>query len=635
MKINDVYFMINPLNEDELLSKIDLKQLDYGLQEGTFLILKIKSTPKKELSLNMLLENSKQEEIFCSLFNYEEEFNIKNDYDITIKFAIGNYVIIINPYFKNYSEALYGFHITNPKEFVLFNNFSDLVNYINKFKLPSIDLTENSYKNNKNKENTILMAKTYFLSKSFKKTLNFCENVLKQNPDFTEIINIKLKSLLKCRKFNEAFEYFNENKNKIINYEQMKKNLEEKQKNLKGEFNLYEMLKTELNKFYQDSADYINPKIEITKDEEKGIKIIAKEKINKSELICANKAMFFLRPEEISVENEYNFQKKLFKISDKIPEEFPEIFTLYDGNNKHLNINQRASQNKHLKKEKLANIIKYNSFDAFRFFFMNKFIGTGIYYFSSFFNHSCVSNSFTFPIGDFLFVYAKRNIEINEEITINYIPSENLYKIRKDYCNEKNFVCNCDLCKNEKKSENNKNTIELNNYIENVILSKESNKLENFIKEKGKDFFINFLNNNNFSDFEIKIGYFFYSKKLLIFDEEYSKELILKGIEMCKNDFNFELNFILLYYLYFFRKIDQKNMNILKEQIKNIIRKNMTKDEKFIDLYCENSDFFKNEDEFNKIFNQQKIKMNQNLQNNFFTFFILMVTFIICYFLKK
>ena len=57
MKINDVYFIINPLNEDELLSKIDLKQLDYGLQEGTFLILKIKSTPKKEYSLNMLLEN--------------------------------------------------------------------------------------------------------------------------------------------------------------------------------------------------------------------------------------------------------------------------------------------------------------------------------------------------------------------------------------------------------------------------------------------------------------------------------------------------------------------------------------------------------------------------------------------------
>jgi hypothetical protein len=104
---------------------------------------------------------------------------------------------------------------------------------------------------------------------------------------------------------------------------------------------------------------------------------------------------------------------------------------------------------------------------------------------------------------------------------------------------------------------------------------------------------------------------------------------------MSKNDFNFELNFTLLYYLYFFRKVDQKNMNILKEQIKNFIRKNMTNDEKFIDLYCESSDFFKNEDDFTKIFNQQKIKMTKNLQNNFFTFFILMVTFIICYFLKK
>ena len=347
MKINDVYYIINPLNEDELLSKIELKQLDYGLQEGNFLILKIKSLQKKNISLNFLLENLNQEEIFCSLFNYEQEFNIKNDYDIINKFSIGKFVIIINPYFKNYSESLFGLNIKNPKEFVLFNNFSEMVNYINKFKLNSIDLTENSYKNNKNDENTILMAKTYFLSKSYKKTIKFCENVLEKNPNFNEIINIKLKSLIKIRNFKSAFEYLNKNQSKISNFEEIKNFLLEKEKNQNGIFNLFEMLKTEKTNFYQNSADFINSKCEISFSFEKGIKILAKEKISKAELICANKAIFFLRPEEISIENEYNFQKKLLKNIEKIPEEFPEIFQLFDGNNKHLNLNQRKNQNKH------------------------------------------------------------------------------------------------------------------------------------------------------------------------------------------------------------------------------------------------------------------------------------------------
>ena len=61
----------------------------------------------------------------------------------------------------------------------------------------------------------------------------------------------------------------------------------------------------------------------------------------------------------------------------------------------------------------------------------------------------------------------------------------------------------------------------------------------------------------------------------------------------------------------------------------------MTNDEKFINFYCENSDFFNDEDDFKKIINQQKIKITQNFQNNFITFIILTITFIICYLLKK
>ena len=96
------------------------------------------------------------------------------------------------------------------------------------------------------------MAKTYFLSKSYKKTIKFCENVLEKNPNFNEIINIKLKSLIKIRKFKDAFEYLNENKSKILNYEEIKLFLLEKEKNQNGNFNLFEMLKTEKTNFYQN-----------------------------------------------------------------------------------------------------------------------------------------------------------------------------------------------------------------------------------------------------------------------------------------------------------------------------------------------------------------------------------------------
>ena len=53
------------------------------------------------------------------------------------------------------------------------------------------------------------------------------------------------------------------------------------------------MLSEEKKNFFLNNGDYINSKLEISFDEKKGIKIIAKEDIQKGEYILVEKAKYF------------------------------------------------------------------------------------------------------------------------------------------------------------------------------------------------------------------------------------------------------------------------------------------------------------------------------------------------------
>ena len=59
-----------------------------------------------------------------------------------------------------------------------------------------------------------------------------------------------------------------------------------------GKFNIKQILIDEKEKFFLDNGDYINPKLEISYDSVKGIKIIAKEDINIGEYIIRKSNLY-------------------------------------------------------------------------------------------------------------------------------------------------------------------------------------------------------------------------------------------------------------------------------------------------------------------------------------------------------
>lgn len=62
-------------------------------------------------------------------------------------------------------------------------------------------------------------------------------------------------------------------------------------------------------------------------------------------------------------------------------------------------------------------------------------------------NHSCVPNCARSFMGDMMIIRAVRDIEIDEELTHQYIAPDAVYATRQDkFTQNWNFVCSCKLC---------------------------------------------------------------------------------------------------------------------------------------------------------------------------------------------
>ena len=71
----------------------------------------------------------------------------------------------------------------------------------------------------------------------------------------------------------------------------------------------------------------------------------------------------------------------------------------------------------------------------------------GLWLIPSYFNHSCIGNSFHICIGDMMMIYTRRDINKDEELTLNYLASEQKYSIRLEKCLKTHqFKCDCELC---------------------------------------------------------------------------------------------------------------------------------------------------------------------------------------------
>jgi hypothetical protein len=71
----------------------------------------------------------------------------------------------------------------------------------------------------------------------------------------------------------------------------------------------------------------------------------------------------------------------------------------------------------------------------------------GLWILPSFFNHSCISNTFQIIIGDIMLIYSKLDLNKGEELTLSYVASHLKYSIRNEKLSKcYKFECECELC---------------------------------------------------------------------------------------------------------------------------------------------------------------------------------------------
>ena len=296
------------------------------------------------------------------------------------------------------------------------------------------------------------------------------------------------------------------------------------------------MLLEEEKNFYLNYGDYINPKIEISYDNEKGMKLICKKNnyIKKGELILVEKALVCCKNEEnlekkrliglnLSEINSYKKEEpyqnlemtnELMEKIKKYKEDYKIFFILYDGENKKLNIEERKKiylngGEKRIGFEKFKNIIDSNKYSAIRTILYENKKGFGLWGYTSIFNHSCNPNINYFSIGDFMICFAIKDIKEEEELYTLYINNSSYYSLRQEKCLENwGFYCSCEICSYDKININNNEK----NYFEIALKSfyEIGNNILSHRKMNDKSIiFENFLNKNKYklSSFDLTNGY--------------------------------------------------------------------------------------------------------------------------------
>ena len=376
------------------------------------------------------------------------------------------------------------------------------------------------------------------------------------------------------------------------------------------------MLLEEEKTFYLTYEDYINSKLEITFDKEKGIKIICKKNsfIKKGELVIVEKALVSKKDEEnidkrkilgLNIYDEDNFKKEepyqnlemtneLMEKIKKYKEDYEIFFILYDGDNKNLNIEERKNkylngEEKRIGFEKVKKIIDSSKYSAMRnIFFQNK-KGFGLWGYTSILNHSCNPNINNFSIGDFMICFATKGISGGEELNTLYINNSSCFSLRQSKCiNNWGFSCSCDICIYDKNNINNS----YKKYYEDSFEEFYKNRNDIlFHKEKNEKYllFEKFLdeNKNRLSSFESINGYLqlIYHYGIL---NNYNKckeiSEIISDITEKENYYSFELENLNMIFNFFGYK-DKIVFNYLIKRYEIFVRKNIPiKEDEFKEL---------------------------------------------------
>ena len=471
-------------------------------------------------SIMFLGKDDNEDLVLIAINNFENYYGTKDYKKLNYIFQKGKYILVLEPFYKMFGSGEDGIRIEDPNEIIIFDDkewlkrFIEMENKNDSFNLLQDDSDKNYdilYKEaNKSlsienyttalahfiklksiKPEEIIfdlkIAECYFGIPYYTKVIEKCDEILSNNSNkinindnedshYMNALLLKAKSLIKLKKINKAKNILDENKEIIEKNKNEFKDIEEDIKNrilnIKGQFDFGEIYLKSKESSNLNIGEYINNKLEIKFSSDKGIYIITKEKLHRSELLIVSKALVLSshdknenkKSQYIKYDNpekdEFEKTKALlvyrekedleellsYKISN-YPEDLSELFYLYDGKNKNLNLKERYN-NKTIDLRKIQRIIDFN---AKTLDFKDEPISEGLWYYPSLFNHSCIPNCFYFGFGDVLIIIALNDIEPNSELFINYFHDDMVYDTRQKFTKKfYDFKCHCELCKYEK-----------------------------------------------------------------------------------------------------------------------------------------------------------------------------------------
>lgn len=576
--------------------------------DNTYLKLKISSKICIYNYVIFLGEDENKDFIPISIFDTENyyQLNLDNWEEVEGFFKEGKYILIMNPHYSIYNEMMYettgidGLICLSPNEIILFkdekdlDHFFDLLNkndpenmknigdimIIRKYYEKAIFYYNKAISNEVDPKKSVkiysLLCECYLRYKYYTKGIEYIDKCfdlidnlikdIKEQLDKTFIMTSlfrKIKCYYGLRNFIKSHEiymkikediefqnkyhldkayidsYLNEKNNLLL-----KKIIERGYNNNLGKYDINQMLIDEKESFFLNNGDYINPKIKIAFNPQKGISMIAQEDIKIGEYILAEKAIYVCRAHDPNNDFESNIKlntpfhiieniekidsiNNLIKIVKKSPLDYKEFFALFNGQNLMDDYESRIGKEPKellsmLSTELIEDIFKFNWYKTYRYFLTQNKLGIGLWKKFSLFNHSCAPNTTNYGIGDFIFVMPNRLIKKGEEITILYLTTPKLFEDERNglFKDIYNFKCNCDLCEYERKNrQNNANVYpQYDKYIRKLIDNQNTYQKEKAMKE-----FPKFLEKNKEYLLEYDIGkaYLELSSSSGIFKEAY------------------------------------------------------------------------------------------------------------------
>ena len=433
----------------------------------------------------------------------------------------------------------------------------------------------------------ILLSENYLLIPYFFKAKIICEKVLELDKNNIEIIPTYIKCLLHFREYSKITDILNNIKTENEKIKELKTKNEELINESKGEYNLKNIyFKFKKDKNYDlDLAEFKSDKISIQKDVNKGLIIEANEEIQKGELIIASKAIVYVPKldnnlKKIDYENDEHHLILLNKISEKMnytKEDNPEIYELYDQENKNLSLEERRQNYIKNLTNKNINIFDNNLKGIFTNTFQTKLylydefpLAFGLFYYPSFISHSCVPNVEMLGIGDFMFIFADRKIQKNEELTVYYVENDEEFKKRQEKLKKQyGFECQCELCQIEKNKF--KEMPDIKNKVSkfiNELIDISGQPFANFMAKKKE--VLSFIKKNQKKLNNYEKGLLYFNLYFLNYGD-YSKnyELVEKALECYEKEKMFDFNIMKYYCLLKMYKINYAFYNDKCDNIKN------------------------------------------------------------------